>query len=163
MLRQNAQMKEEGSDVEMRKAAFVLRLWHRFVPFLPQPVDAGKRADLHDRKGKFATRVLAKADVPEKEARRLQGLTDDQGEEEVRREHDAATKKATPKSMRSPARGARKTCRAAGLFHPRPPAEGARGASGGPHLAREGARWRLCVLPHRVETHAWRGLPCRVR
>ena len=76
----NAQMKEEGLDVEMRKAAFVLRLWHRFVPFLPQPLDAGKRADLHDRKGKFATRVLAKADVPEKEARRLQDLTDDQGE-----------------------------------------------------------------------------------
>ena len=39
----NAQMKEEGLDVEMRKAAFVLRLWHRFVPFLPQPLDAGKR------------------------------------------------------------------------------------------------------------------------
>jgi len=90
----NAQMKEEGLDVEMRKAAFVLRLWHRFVPFLPQPLDAGKRADLHDRKGKFATRVLAKADVPEKEARRLQDLTDDQGEEEVRKEHDKATKKA---------------------------------------------------------------------
>ena len=53
-----------------------------------------RRADLHDRKGKFATRVLAKADVPEKEARRLQDLTDDQGEEEVRKEHDKATKKA---------------------------------------------------------------------
>ena len=93
-LEANDLMKEEGRMVEIRKATFVVRLWHRFVPFLPQPLDTARKADLLKRSGKFATRVMHKANVPEKEMKRLMELTDEQGEEEVRREHEAATAKS---------------------------------------------------------------------
>ena len=42
----------------LRKAAFVLRLWHRFVPFLPQPAEDWKKQDLLLRSGRFAQRVM---------------------------------------------------------------------------------------------------------
>ena len=74
-LEANDLMKEEGRMVEIRKATFVVRLWHRFVPFLPQPLDAARKADLLKRSGKFATRVMHKANVPEKEMKRLMELT----------------------------------------------------------------------------------------
>ena len=64
------------------------------LPRRQQPLDAARKADLLKRSGKFATRVMHKANVPEKEMKRLMELTDEQGEEEVRREHEAATAKS---------------------------------------------------------------------
>jgi SWI/SNF-related matrix-associated actin-dependent regulator of chromatin subfamily A member 5 len=88
----NAAMKACGLDVERRKAQFVIRLWHRFTPFLPQPLDPVRRADLLKRTGRFAQRVMRKAQISEPEIARLSQLTDALGEAEVRRDHDAATK-----------------------------------------------------------------------
>ena len=51
----NAAMKSEGAKVELRKAKFVARLWHRFVPFLPQPTDQARRVDMHKRSGAFCS------------------------------------------------------------------------------------------------------------
>ena len=90
----NAEMKSQGFDVERRKAQFVIRLWHRFVPFLPQPVDPARRADLLRRSGRFATRIMTKAKIGEEEMRRLASLTDAQGESEVKSDHDRATSAA---------------------------------------------------------------------
>ncbi len=88
----NAEMKSQGLDVERRKAQFVIRLWHRFVPFLPQPLDPVRRADLLKRGGRFAQRVMHKAKISESEIARLSNLTDAQGEAEVKRDHEHATK-----------------------------------------------------------------------
>jgi SWI/SNF-related matrix-associated actin-dependent regulator of chromatin subfamily A member 5 len=90
----NFEMKMEGLKTEERKAIFVVRLWHRFVPFLPQPADPARRADLMKRSGKYAMRVMVRAKIPEKEMNRLAALTDAQGEAEVKDTHDAATKLA---------------------------------------------------------------------
>merc|ERR1719163_2766354 len=44
--------------VEIRKATFVVRLWHRFVPFLPQPLDAARKADLPEKEKEEEERCL---------------------------------------------------------------------------------------------------------
>ena len=90
----NAAMKEQAGEVERRKAAFVLRLWHRFVPFLPQPADPVKKADLHLRSGRFAHRIMTRAKVPEAEMARLAALTDAEGEAEVKDTHGSAATRA---------------------------------------------------------------------
>jgi SWI/SNF-related matrix-associated actin-dependent regulator of chromatin subfamily A member 5 len=90
----NAEMKAQGLDVERRKAQFVIRLWHRFVPFLPQPLDPARRADLLKRSGRFATRVMTKARIDEAEMKRLSSLSDAQGEAEVKADHENATERA---------------------------------------------------------------------
>ena len=90
----NAEMKAQGADVERRKAQFVIRLWHRFVPFLPQPLDPARRADLLKRTGRFATRIMAKARIDEADMKRLSSLSDEQGEAEVRADHEGATARA---------------------------------------------------------------------
>ena len=90
----NAEMKAQGADVERRKAQFVIRLWHRFVPFLPQPLDPARRADLLKRTGRFATRIMAKAHMDEADMKRLSSLSDEQGEAEVLADHEGATARA---------------------------------------------------------------------
>ena len=87
-------MKAQGADVERRKARFVIRLWHRFAPFLPQPLDPARRADLLKRKGRFATRIMAKARIDEADMKRLSSLSDEQGEAEVLADHEGATARA---------------------------------------------------------------------
>ena len=90
----NSAMKSEGAKIELRKAKFVARLWHRFVPFLPQPIDLNRRVDMHKRSGTFCRRVMTRAKVPEKEQERIAKMTDDECEKEVTIEMDAARKKA---------------------------------------------------------------------
>ena len=90
----NSAMKSEGAKIELRKAKFVARLWHRFVPFLPQPIDPNRRVDMHKRSGTFCRRVMTRAKVPEKEQERIAKMTDDECEKEVTIEMDAARKKA---------------------------------------------------------------------
>ena len=90
----NAEMKAQGADVERRKAQFVIRLWHRFVPFLPQPLDPARRADLLKRSGRFATRIMTKAQIDEAEMKRLSLLSDAEGEAEVKADHEGATSRA---------------------------------------------------------------------
>ena len=72
----------------------MIRLWHRFVPFLPQPLDPARRADLLKRTGRFATRIMAKARIDEADMKRLSSLSDEQGEAEVLADHEGATARA---------------------------------------------------------------------